>query len=183
MTDSTAVAVRASTIETLDQTWAQVTQGLAGLTQAEYLWEPALNCWTIFSGDDGLIEVDWSAGDPGPAPVTTIAWRMWHIAVDCLDGYASRLGNGTTGVTLTGKSWVADSAEAAELLTKAWTNFYDLVVSRTPEQFFELLGESWGQFATSTFFDLVLHAQREVVHHGAEISLLLDLHRSGAMLG
>lgn len=182
MTDATAASVRASVIETLDQTWAQVSASLAGLTQAEYLWEPALHCWTVFAGEDGAVIVDWSDDDPDPAPVTTIAWRMWHIAVDCLDSYCSRLGDGTTGTGLTGQNWVADSAEASELLTRAWTNFYDLVTGRAPQQFFEVLGESWGPYATSNLFDLVLHAQREVVHHGAEISLLRDLHRAGAVL-
>ena len=26
-----------------------------------------------------------------PAPATTIAWRLWHLSVDCFDDYARRL--------------------------------------------------------------------------------------------
>lgn len=115
----TASAVHVSIIETLDQTWSQLSRSLDGLTQADYLWEPAAHCWTVDSDADGAIKVDRSDEDPDPAPVTTIAWRMWHSAMDCLDGYATRLGDGTTGTSLTGDTWVVDAEEAMELVSAA----------------------------------------------------------------
>lgn len=62
-------------------------------------------------------------------------------------------------------------------------NFHGGIDALEPEELFGFHGPGWGQFTTSTLLDLILHAQREVVHHGAEISLPRDLHRSGAMLG
>ena len=41
------------------------------------------------------------------------------------------------------------------------------------------LGPSWGDAAERTRLDLALHAERELVHHGAEIALLRDLYGAG----
>ena len=46
------------------------------------------------------------------------------------------------------------------------------------DDLFQQLGPAWGPFAEHTRLDLVLHAQREVIHHGAEIALLCDLYRA-----
>ena len=78
-------------VDSLDQTWTQFDRRLSGLDQIEYLWEPVPGCWSVHDTGDGRAAVaDWADPDPDPAPVTTIAWRMWHIAVDCLDSYSRR---------------------------------------------------------------------------------------------
>jgi hypothetical protein len=77
-------------VDSLDQTWTQLDHRLSGLTQIEYLWEPVPGCWSVRDTGDGRAAVaDWADPDPDPAPVTTIAWRMWHIAVDCVDNGSS----------------------------------------------------------------------------------------------
>jgi hypothetical protein len=161
--------------DSLDQTWEQLRARLAALTDAEAMWEPTNDCWTVRTRADGSVAADWADPDPVPAPVTTIAWRMWHIAVDCLDSYSGRVFE-RSGTGLTGTAWVLDSARGVELLEAAWREFVGGLEEVGPDGLFRLLGPAWGPYADSTILALALHAQREVVHHGAEIGLLRDLY-------
>ncbi|GAY07820.1 hypothetical protein TOK_5238 [Pseudonocardia sp. N23] len=63
---------------------------LDGLTDSEYLWEPAPGCWNVRPRDPsseapqpgaGPWTVDVAFPGPDPAPFTTIAWRLAHIVV------------------------------------------------------------------------------------------------------
>ena len=48
----------------------------------EYLWEPVPGCWSIRpTGPGGRGEFEQAWPDPEPALVTTIAWRLSHLAV------------------------------------------------------------------------------------------------------
>ena len=52
------------------------------LTDEEYLWEPVPGCWSLRpTGPGGRGEIEQGWPDPQPAPVTTIAWRLSHLAV------------------------------------------------------------------------------------------------------
>ena len=169
--------VLADVVDSLDQTWEQLDNRLRGMTSAEYLWEPSPGCWSVRDTGDGRTAVaDRSDTDPDPAPLTTIAWRMWHIAVDCLDSY-SRRRFGTTGTGLEGAQWVSDVEDARTLLTQAWHGFRDPIAEGSPDQLMEPLGSAWGSYQKHSTLALALHAQREVTHHGAEIALLRDLYR------
>lgn len=54
---------------------------LETLTDEEYLWEPVPGCWSIRpAGPGGRGEFEQAWPDPEPAPVTTIAWRLSHLA-------------------------------------------------------------------------------------------------------
>lgn len=165
--------VRRSLLRTMDTIYGDLSRRLAGLGDAEYLWEPAPDMWTVRL-QNGSWVVDFVKPDPEPAPVTSIAWRMWHIAVDALDSY-SRRAFGTTGSRLSGTTWVGTAAEAIGELDRAWEVFRSRVEAA---DLFAELGPTWGSFADSTYFDLALHATHEVTHHGAEIALLRDLYRT-----
>jgi hypothetical protein len=162
-------------LDGLDNAWNPLLVRLADISDDEYLWAPASNYWTIRPGSDGNMAADWADPDPVPAPVTTIAWRCWHIAVDCLDGYSTRLFS-STGTGLTGLQWVRTPDEAQAMLTAAWTVFRAGVASWGDDGLLGLLGPAWGPYADRTNLALALHAQREVIHHGAEIALLRDLY-------
>jgi hypothetical protein len=167
--------VHADLLSSLDQTWAQLEQRLGGLTPTEYLWEPCPHGWTVRDTPDGIALADWEKPDPDPAPVTTIAWRMWHIAVDCLDGYSSRR-FATSGTGFTDRQWVLDVDTAQSLLARAWHTFRDAIAEGGPAALAEPVGPAFGPYAEDTTFALALHAQHEVAHHGAEIALLRDLY-------
>jgi hypothetical protein len=135
---------------------------------------------------DGTWTADWADPDPVPAPVTTIAWRLWHLAVDCFDSYSSRL-FGKTGTGLSGRTWVSDADTACALLGQAWSVFRTGVAGWGDDLLCRPLGPTWRANADRTNLDLALHAKRELIHHGAEIALLRDLFgatsRSGGSIG
>jgi hypothetical protein len=109
--------------------------------------------------------------------VTTIAWRLWHVA-DCLASYASpHLGDWPLPGGF--RHWCGDAETARHRLDAAHAAFRDRITERGPDFMHTLLGKRWGPYAESTWADLVLHAMDEVAHHGAEISLLRDLYRTG----
>jgi hypothetical protein len=174
---SSASQLSVTVLEILDNAFDPLMFRTIGMTDAEYLWEPSAGCWTVHQGVDGGWTADWQDPDPEPAPLTTIAWRCWHIAVDCLDSYSGRL-FGATGSAMAGRSFVGTWAEARPLLERSWSVFRAGVAGWGEAGLFEPLGPAWGPYAEHANLDLALHAQREVVHHGAEISLLRDLYRA-----
>jgi hypothetical protein len=56
---------------------------LEGLTDAEYVWEPVGGCWPLRRQKSGTWVLDGKWPEPSPPPVTTIAWRLVHVAVGC----------------------------------------------------------------------------------------------------
>lgn len=82
----------------VDEAWRVIEPNLRDLTDAEYLWEPAPNCWsirrrseltTIDSWGKGAYAVETSFESTRQPTTTTIAWRLLH-AYDCFRDYASR---------------------------------------------------------------------------------------------
>ena len=70
---------------------------LDGLTDEEYFWEPVPGCWTVRPDAAGNYRVDQGQATD-PPPVTTIAWRMMHIAVGCFVTRSSTFfGDGSVG--------------------------------------------------------------------------------------
>jgi hypothetical protein len=165
-----------SLLEAIDNAWDPATARLTGLGEAEYCWQPVAGCWGVRAEGDTWV-ADWADPDPDPAPVTTIAWRTWHIAVDALDSYSERLFD-TRGTGLTGTQWVGTWAEAEPLMAAAFAVYRDGVANWSEASLLEPLGPTWGPFADHTHLDLALHANREVIHHLAEIALLRDLYRA-----
>jgi hypothetical protein len=133
---------------------------LETLTDEEYLWEPVPGCWSIRpTGPAGRGEFEQAWPDPEPAPVTTIAWRLSHLAVGVFGLRASHyFGDGSlthdnAERPLTAKEGVAYFKEQA-LQWRSYTEEHAPVLS------------------------LVIHVNREALHHLAEVSLLRDLYRA-----
>jgi hypothetical protein len=145
-----------------------------GLSDAEYLWEPVADGWTVRPDGDRWL-ADASDDDPQPAPVTTIAWRLWHIASDCLASYVSpALGDWPLAVS--GREWFGDAEPAVDALEVAIATFRDRVMALGEDGIWQPLGPRWGPFADQPWAKLVAHALDEVAHHGAEVALLRDLY-------
>src|SRR4051794_20036459 len=135
---SDAVVAR-ETVETLDFTFTQLGERLAGLTDEEYRWEPVAGCWNVHPAADGRAVVDLAHPDPVPAPITTIAWRMWHLAVDCFDSYSARaFGAGGTG--LEGTDWTLEADVARLLLGRAYATFRDGIAGSELDVLYAPLG-------------------------------------------
>ena len=158
-----------------DYIWARTTARLDGIGRDEYLWEPAPGSWNVREVD-GQWQVERTGPpDPEPAPVTTIAWRTWHIASDCLADYVVH-GGGDWALDVTGKQWHDDPRAALADMQRAYDAFRAFVTARGEDGMWQPLGPDWGPYAQDTWAALVIHAFDEVAHHGAEIALLRDLY-------
>jgi len=179
MTDPQArptTEVSAVILASMDRMFDQLITRLDGLTDDEYLWEPVADMWSVRQRADGSSVVDGAGQrDIDPPPVTTIAWRLWHIAIDCFDDYARRFDGDDTAAPA---AWTTSADEAVEILKQRWASYRSVVASRP---WWDPLGESWEAWAQHSTADMAMHASNELVHHGAEIGLLRDLHRSESL--
>lgn len=163
----------------LDRVWRRQRGRFEGLTQDEYLWEPVADCWSV-RPVDGV----WRANEPrtGPepevAPVTTIAWRLWHIGSDCLADYTSR-GLGDWPLAVEGTEWYESVDDALVAVDQAWTSFRSGLDALGEAGLWGPLGEQHFEWAAEPWAALGVHALAEVSHHGAEIGLLRDLWAHG----
>ena len=64
----------------MDEAYRFVHARVQGLTDEEFFWEPMPECWTVRLGVDGRWHGDYAEPDPDPPPLTTIAWRLVHLA-------------------------------------------------------------------------------------------------------
>jgi hypothetical protein len=158
---------------------------LVGLTDSECLWEPAPGAWSIRPRGTctspvpigaGAMQRDDASEEPDPPPVTTIAWRIAHMTVECL---SMRTMNHFDGPAAHWETWeYTDHAdEALAQLDAAYDAWSAGVTGLGEEGLARAVGSAEGPWAESPYADLVLHINRELIHHGAEICLLRDLYR------
>lgn len=178
-------------VDQLDRHWTNhLRRRWDGLADEEYLWEPVAACWSLrpraeattpMAAGGGEYVLDFAHPEPKPAPVTTIAWRLGHIAVGI---FGARTASHFGGKPIDYTSAVYPPTAAGML---SWIDeLYDAWISGvrglTPETLAEPVGPAEGPYAELPMASLVLHINRETIHHGAEIALLRDLyaHREGA---
>lgn len=151
---------------------------LEGLTDAEFYWEPVPDCWTVRQLPDGRHAPDGAYPEPVPPPVTTIAWRLGHIVVDVLEARINwHFGDRTA--SRDNIDWPSTAAEARQRLRRAYVTWSDHVQELDDDDLAEPVGGAeaaqWSDFPLVV---LILHLNREFIHHGAEVALLRDLYRA-----
>ncbi|MFI6479707.1 DinB family protein [Nonomuraea sp. NPDC050663] len=158
---------------------------LDGLTDEEYLWEPVADCWNIRPRDQvpegravfgpGDWVIDFAYPEPSPPPVTTIAWRMAHVIVGVFGTRTARhFGGPETGYETHPYSGTAK--EALEQLDRAYAAWAAGARSLDAAGLAEPCREAEPLFPDAPRAALVLHINREAIHHGSEIALLRDLY-------
>ncbi|WP_148614598.1 DinB family protein [Nocardioides rubriscoriae] len=155
----------------------QVRPRLDGLTDAEYLWEPVPGAWNLRPGTDPdhPTTIDFVDPQPDPPPVTTIAWRLAHVVVGVLAARnASHFGGAPADYrTFPYATTAAGALDQLDREYAAWT----VGVTALGEEGLERpVGAAEGPWSDRSYATLVLHVNREVVHHLAEVCLLRDLH-------
>ncbi|BBZ79584.1 hypothetical protein MANY_49210 [Mycolicibacterium anyangense] len=161
-----------SLADQLDWHWHhQLRPRLDGLTDAEYFWQPVGNCWTVHP--DGA--VDFSYPPPRPEPFTTIAWRLAHVIVGVL---AMRNHAHFAGPPADYQSWhyAADAQTALHQLDDAYRNWITGVRALSDDDLGRPCGPAEHGYSEHPMSALILHINREVIHHGAEIACLRDLY-------
>jgi hypothetical protein len=148
---------------------------LEGLTDEEYLWEPVAGCWSVHPRGDGAAAIDWAYPPPVPAPVTTIAWRLCHLAGTAFAMRTNHhFGDGTWSPDRS--DWPVTAAGGISYLTSSYAAWRTAVLDAGPERLAAPTGPAEGPYAETPFATLVLHLARELMHHGGEIGLLRDLY-------
>lgn len=168
-------------------TWHWTHQGrprLDDLTDEEYLWEVVEGGWSVRRREDatsalplgaGATVIDGAWPPPEPPPFTTIAWRMGHLVLALGRRAATHFGTDEVHPHLV--DWPLDAAGGVALLDEAYARWSDGVAGLDEAALLAPCGPAEGAFADEPMAGLVLHLNREVVHHLAEIALLRDLWR------
>jgi hypothetical protein len=156
----------------LDYHWTnQLRPRLKDLTDAEYFWQPVPACWTVHP--DGAI--DFTFPEPQPVPFTTIAWRLAHVIVGV---FAMRNHSHFGGPSADYQSWnyATDAKTALQQLDEQYRKWIDGVRNLSDDDLWRACGPAEGPYADYPFTALVLHINREAIHHGAEIACIRDLY-------
>jgi hypothetical protein len=157
------------------------------LTDEEYFWEPAPDCWSLRRRGQGKGPHPRGKGDwqldggyppPDPSPFTTIAWRMCHLCASPLLRYDYTFGGHS--LTLDDVTWPATADEAVAFVRNShlqWRNAIEGVTSADLDQ----IGRSQmpqGLDPQVRFADLIAWTNLEFGHHAAEVACLRDLYRA-----
>ncbi|GHO87362.1 DinB family protein [Dictyobacter formicarum] len=160
---------------------------LQGVTDDEYLWEPVPNCWSIRRRDacqtgmsfgKGAWVMEFEGQEPVPPPVTTIAWRMCHLANDFL--HRADYTTGTRSLAVDDYEVFGGALDALSSLDVAAETWRTVLINTTDEQL-DQVGRSqlpWGLDPRLPFLDIIWWVNQELLSHGAEIALLRDLYRT-----
>jgi hypothetical protein len=175
----------AQLVEQLEWHWrGQLRPRLDGLTDEEYFREPAPDAWNVrprgtstapVQAGSGAFTIDFAFPQPEPAPVTTIAWRLAHLVVGV---FGARVGShfGGPEVDYQGFEYAGTAVEALRQLDEVHDAWVAGVRGLDAAALERPVGPAEGGFAEHTMAELVLHINREAIHHGAEIALLRDLY-------
>ncbi|WP_419996391.1 DinB family protein [Streptomyces boninensis] len=173
--------------EQLDWYWGKnLRPRLEGLTDGEYLWEPVRGCWSIRPAGTSVAPMPAGSGEwtmdsappdavPTPPPVTTIAWRLAHIIVSCL-GYRVAWYFGGPDVDSQTFAYAGTADEALKQLDEMYARWNAGVRELSDV---DLDNRPTAGPEPYPMENRILHVNRELIHHGAEISLLRDLYRAG----
>ena len=169
----------------LDRHWRrQLRPRYDGLTDAEYFWEPVASTWNIrprghgraaIAAGGGDFIIDYAYPEPAPAPVTTIAWRLAHLIVSV---FGTRVADhfGGPPVDDLAFNYAGTAAQALRQLDDVYAAWLAGVKSLGEAGLARPCGPAEGPLAEYPMATLVLHINREALHHGAEIALLRDLY-------
>lgn len=159
---------------------------LDGLTDEEYRWEPVPGMWSVRPRGEsghglgaGPYQLDFVHPEPDPVPMTTIAWRLGHLIVGVFGQRNAAHFAGPPQEYQT-FGYAATAKEALTQLDDGYARWVAGVRGLGEDGLARPCGPAEGPFAEYPLAALVLHIHREVLHHGAELTLLRDLYRSRA---
>jgi len=179
MASSSADLLKAQTA----QAFATAVTALDDMTADEYWWEPHPGAWSVRPRN--VATDGWGTGShvcedtwppPTPVPITTIAWRVCHLAAwtDVYDNFtfgdctASLDGMEVPTSVEAGVQWVRDTQQ----------RFIANIDEMSDDDIGDLRPVHWGdRLAAGRIVSMMI---AEHVHHLAEIALLRDLHRGSA---
>jgi hypothetical protein len=118
--------------------------------------------------------IDFEPAPASPTPMTTIAWRLGHIADVFGERAAKHFGAAPFGYATT--DWPLTASGMLELVDRTHECWVAGVRGLDDAGLAAPCGPAEGPYAEYPMITLVLHINREVLHHGAEVALLMDLY-------
>lgn len=189
--DQIHLDVTARLHEQLDWHWReQARPRLEGLTDEEYRWLPAPGTWSVRHRDEevpptvnrrlgtGEWLIEYGIPEPRTAPVTSIAWRLAHLIV-AVFGARAHSHFGGPPASYEGWAYAATAEQALGQLDETYAAWSAGVRGLTEEALLRPVGPAEGPWAEAPMIDLVLHINREAIHHLAEVAVLRDLWANG----
>jgi hypothetical protein len=159
---------------------------LGGLTDEEYLWEPVPGCWSLRPARHGGFRLEGRRPEPSPPPVTTIAWRMMHVAVGCFHIRHAAFFDPSAPPDadmfdrrLRPSSLPGTAKEGLAFFAESYQRWHDAIAALDEDGLARPLGPRGSYFSQDPMAALIVHVNREVMHHGGEIGLLRDLYARG----
>ena len=162
----------------------QLRDRLDGLTDDEYFWEPVPGCWNVrprgtgtapVQAGSGAMTIDFAMPEPDPPPFSTIAWRLGHVIVGVL-AMRNAAHFGRTPTDYQSYAYAPTAAEALAQLDAEYATWQAGVASLGEPGLARRCGEAEGPYADHPMAALILHINREMIHHLSEVCLLRDLH-------
>ncbi len=162
--------------------WWDLSQRMEGLTDGEYLWKPAPAALTVLprQGATGRVvgSGDWVAQWPqGPdsAGPRTIAWLVAHLTEVFFERWEWTFGGHQQ--RRDDVTFCPDAAGGLAGLAEQVERWQREIAGLDVEQMWTVgLSQATEIDARAPFAHLVLHLNRELIHHGAEIAVLRDLY-------
>jgi len=146
---------------------------LAGLTDAEFFWEPVPGCWTVYRDESGRWSYQYEEPDPQPSPFTTIGWRLVHIAL-CKVIY-HEWAYGPQKLDFTTVENPHDVASSLAMLDDGHRLLTGDLAGLTDGDLDREVLTNWGEpWPAWRIFTTMIDHDR---HHGGEIGVLRDLYR------
>ena len=174
-------------VEQLEWHWQELVRPkLDGLTDEEYFWEPAPGSWSVrprgtssapVQAGSGELTIEFAFPAPEPPPFTTIAWRLGHIIVGVFGARAASH-FGAPAVGYHDFAYAGTAEDALRQLDETHDAWITGVRGLDAAGLERAVGPAEGPFAELPMAALVLHINREAIHHTAEVLLLRDLYRS-----
>jgi len=173
-------------VEILRSQWSAACERLVSrldqLGDDEFFWEPVPNCWTVHRRSDparaasadgcGEWVIDYEIPEPQPAPFTTIAWRIVHLAAVNYLYFDYAFGSASLSFDL---EMPGSATEAVAWLQASQVQLATVIANQTHDSLDNATLTNWGeQWPCERIWRTLIDEQ---IHHGAEISLLRDFYR------
>lgn len=165
--------------------WLMLAERLGEIDDEAYHWEPAPGAWSLRPREQARTEKkaglgDWVLEWPGegdPDRMRTIAWLVSHLTDVFFERWEWTFGGHT--LRRDDLTFPPTAAEGVAQLTKWASAWQDAIAGLEPDQVFTVgLSQATEIDQQAPFGHLALHVDRELIHHGAEITFLLDLRRN-----
>ena len=162
----------------LDASWDALRERLEGISDEEFLWEPAPGAFTVRRIGDRWIQDD----PPGPnvGSVRTVAWLAGHLGAGCLLRAEYTIGDHK--LTDADIEWPGTAAEGISFMNEG-IGRWRLGLGEMSDEDAATVGRSQypgGLDPDLPLIDIVWWQNRELIHHGAEMQCLRDLYGAKA---